>query len=264
MDNGPTELSRSDARGSVRREETTAARIARTIAEEITAGTFGVGSSLPSEIVLARRFGVSRPSLREALCALHFAGYVESRKGAGTVVVSAAPVPGAARDPRAPASYPEVVDLLEARLVLEPAVLAMAAHDPDPDALDAAEEAVKGMRAITEQAVPADNTDHRLHALIAATCRNTLLVADLVTLLDRASGPFWRATQERAWADTALLRHWHAQHEAVVAALVDGDADTAAGTAREHLLSAVRNASDCSEMPPSQRQRLQRLLRIFG
>lgn len=255
----PTNDGASPSRG----RETAAVRIARAMVEEISTGAFPVGSALPSEAELARRFEVSRPSLREALSALHFAGYVDSRKGAGSVVISAAPVPGAARDPRAPASYAEVVDLLEARLVLEPAVLRLAAHDPDPAALDAAEEAVRGMRLVTEDKVRAD-TDHRLHALIADTCRNKLLVTDVRELLDRASGPFWRATQESAWADAGLLRRWQDHHETVVAALVDGDADTAARTARDHLLSAVRTASGCAEMPPSGRQRLNRLLRVYG
>lgn len=243
--------------------QTAAVRIARAIVEEIEADGFPVGASLPSEAALAGRFGVSRPSLREALSALHFAGYVESRKGAGTVVVSADPVPGAPRDPRAAASYAEVVDLLEARLALEPAVLELAAHDPDPPALDAAAAAAGGMRMAAERAVPAD-TDHRLHALLAATCRNKLLVAAAVELLDRASGPFWRATQQAAWDDAEALRRWHAQHEAVVAALVDGDAAAAARTSREHLVSAARNAASCAELPPSQRRRLRRLIRIYG
>src|SRR3954453_10415688 len=90
-----------------RGRETAAVRIARAMVEEISTGAFPVGSSLPSESELARRFEVSRPSLREALSALHFAGYIDSRKGAGSVVISAAPVPGSARDPRAPASYAE-------------------------------------------------------------------------------------------------------------------------------------------------------------
>lgn len=157
-------------------------------------------------------------------------------------------------------SLAEVVDLLEARLVLEPAVLALAATDPEPAALDAAQEAVAGMALVTDtKIIPAD-TDHRLHALIAAVCRNPDLREELATLLERASGPVWRQTQAAAWQDgAALCRQWARDHGDIVTALEQGDGAAAAAISRRHLLSAVDNAADYAEMPASLRIRLRRL-----
>jgi DNA-binding FadR family transcriptional regulator len=247
--------------------ETTSAglRIATEMRARVDDGRWPPGTVLPTELELAREFGVSRPSVREALSALQFAGYVEPRRRRGTVVLGGPPVPGAARHVRAARTYAEVVDLLEARLVLEPAVLALAAADPDPAALDAAHEAVTGMALVTgADAIPAD-TDHRLHAAIADVCRNPDLREQLKTLLERASGPLWRETQAAAWAGGSdQARRWTGDHDEIVGALARGDGPAAAAASRRHLLSAVDNAAACAGLPPSQLRRLHRLRTHFG
>ncbi|HEY3472386.1 MAG TPA: GntR family transcriptional regulator, partial [Amycolatopsis sp.] len=124
-------------------------RIAAEVRARIEDGHWPAGTVLPTELALAAEFAVSRPSVREALSALQFAGYVEPRRRRGTVVLGDSPVPGAARHVRAARTFEEVVDLLEARLVLEPAVLRLAAADPDPAALDEAHDAVAGMALVT-------------------------------------------------------------------------------------------------------------------
>jgi DNA-binding FadR family transcriptional regulator len=235
-----------------------AVRIARELVARIEGGALRVGSVLPSEAELAGEFGVSRPSVREALSALQFAGYIEPRRGRGTLVLTASPVPSQAADVRAAGSFAEVVDILEARLTVEPVVLALAASDPDPVALDEAARIVPGMTlAVKDQAVAAD-TDHRLHAAIVNVCRNGELRGYVTSLLARASGPYWRAAQEAAWrSGSDLPRRWNEQHAAIVEAVTRGEHDRARAVSRSHLLSAVDNAARCPQMPPSLRRRLQ-------
>lgn len=54
---------------------------------EVLRGVYPVGTSLPSELSLVERFGVSRHTVREALRHLRDLGLVESRQGKGTIVV---------------------------------------------------------------------------------------------------------------------------------------------------------------------------------
>lgn len=69
-------------------------QLARTLREEIVNGVYPIGTQLPKEELLRERFSVSRFTVREALRLLREEGLVQSRQGAGTVVVPAAP-PGA-------------------------------------------------------------------------------------------------------------------------------------------------------------------------
>ena len=63
-------------------------QIADQVRSLIAAGEFPPGSRLPAERKLAKRFGVSRPTLREALIALEVEGYVDVRPGSGIVVTA--------------------------------------------------------------------------------------------------------------------------------------------------------------------------------
>ena len=55
-------------------------QIASTLRSEIAAGTWGVGQMLPAEHQLMERFGVSRPSCREALRILQSEGLLEIQR----------------------------------------------------------------------------------------------------------------------------------------------------------------------------------------
>lgn len=57
---------------------------------EIRDGVYKLGTRLPTEHELCRRFGVSRFTVRQALSRLRDAGILDARPGIGTIVVSAA------------------------------------------------------------------------------------------------------------------------------------------------------------------------------
>ncbi|MDO9409019.1 FadR/GntR family transcriptional regulator [Patulibacter sp.] len=55
---------------------------------QITAGTWPVGSQIPTELELTAELGVSRTTVREAIRGLVQSGLLEARQGAGTFVLS--------------------------------------------------------------------------------------------------------------------------------------------------------------------------------
>src|SRR5690242_21918130 len=83
------------------------------IRDDIVAGFFEPGSRLTEEL-LARRYGVSRVPVREALRTLESEGFVTTRRHAGACV--------------AEPTEQEAADLLELRLLLEPLAAARAAR----------------------------------------------------------------------------------------------------------------------------------------
>ncbi|HLZ21501.1 MAG TPA: GntR family transcriptional regulator [Ktedonobacterales bacterium] len=61
-------------------------RVTATLARQIERGELRAGAMLPPELELARRFGVSRHTMRAGLDALVRQGLLERRRGKGTVV----------------------------------------------------------------------------------------------------------------------------------------------------------------------------------
>jgi DNA-binding FadR family transcriptional regulator len=223
----------------IHHERPIAVRIAFRILERIKAGTFPVGAKLPGEVELSRQFGVSRPTIREALGALQFAGYVDSVRGSGTRVVGSEPAmtPSVARDLTAV----EILHLLEARLVIEPQVAALAAGDPDLKALAAAQKIVHGMDLVASEPSIRALTDLRVHSAIAQVCRNSFMTDAALRLLDRAAAPVLSAARNRAWSDDDLPHVWAGHHAAVLDAIRERKPEAAAECAWHHLSSAATN-----------------------
>jgi GntR family transcriptional regulator len=66
-------------------------KVAGDLRSAIAAGEYGSGARLPAEDELARRYGVSRGTVRQALASLRADGLVTSRRGARRVVLGGAP-----------------------------------------------------------------------------------------------------------------------------------------------------------------------------
>ena len=73
------------------KKTSTAARVFETLYEMIVSGKFKRGQKLPAQEELARQFGVSRNTLREAMNKLYAMGLLSSHQGIGTVVESPNP-----------------------------------------------------------------------------------------------------------------------------------------------------------------------------
>ena len=69
-------------------------KVANQILELIDSGVFPVGSRLPGERELAKKFGVSRVSVREAGIALQAQGRIEIKVGSGAYVLDGAGLMG--------------------------------------------------------------------------------------------------------------------------------------------------------------------------
>ncbi|MBT8363115.1 MAG: FadR family transcriptional regulator [Deltaproteobacteria bacterium] len=66
--------------------------IAEQILQLIKTGVYQQASKLPPERIIAEQMKVGRPSVREAISALHMAGILESRPGNGTYVAVSPPI----------------------------------------------------------------------------------------------------------------------------------------------------------------------------
>jgi GntR family transcriptional repressor for pyruvate dehydrogenase complex len=198
------------------------------LATAIRLGVFTDGDQLPPERELAERLGVSRNTLREAIAALRESGLVTTRRGrgGGTVITYAGLEPGTGATVRTGAALADAIDF---RRVVEPGAAALAATK----ALAADQRAWLIESAKAAREAP-DNAAHRLadsrfHLAIATLSGSPMLI-EAVT---RAQS----ALHELLTAIPVLplnIAHSNDQHEAIVAAVLGGDADTARATMEEH------------------------------
>ena len=66
-------------------------QLARHLSQTIETGNWAVGKLMPTEDEIARRHGVSRHTVRQALERLRSLGLIESRQGVGSIVVRSTP-----------------------------------------------------------------------------------------------------------------------------------------------------------------------------
>lgn len=206
-------------------------QVADQIRSVIEASRFAPGTRLPPERELALQLGVSRPSLREALIALEIEGIVEPRMGSG-VYVCAAPSAAPALDSPMLGESPS--ELMQARSMLESAVIALAAARVTRQGLDRVRACLDAMRNDIRRGNPPIEADRRFHVAIAELTGNTLLVRLVGELFDGrhdaiTSRMSRRAENARSWK-TAFD-----EHAAIFQALELRDPHEAAAAMCDHL-----------------------------
>ncbi|MEV6930210.1 FCD domain-containing protein [Dactylosporangium sp. NPDC051485] len=223
-----------DAPGFERLRRSSAASDAvRSIQRMIVDGRLRPGQRLPAERELSEMLGISRPTLRETIRSLVSLNILESRHGAGTFVASLDTA--ALLEPLqfVMALNERTIDeLFEARLLLEPALAALAAQRAG--AAD-----VAAMRAALDGPDPVA-ADTELHRLIAGAAGNALLATMLQTLATLGA-----QSRRLTAAAPGVLPRTASEHAAIVGAIERGDADGARAAMAAHLerIAAVARGS---------------------
>ncbi|WP_167455112.1 FadR/GntR family transcriptional regulator [Amycolatopsis kentuckyensis] len=196
--------------------------------QAIRLGVVGAGERLPSERELAERLGVSRVTLREAIRALSDAGYVESRRGryGGTFVHDTLPAPP---EPGGKVDTVSLEDALSLRYVLETGAAEMAAAR----SLSPADR--QHLTGTLAEAAGADLDDYRrkdsrLHLAIAEVTASGSLTTAMADARSRVN-----QLLDRIPLLPPNLEHSNAQHEAIVDAILAGDAPAARRAMAEHI-----------------------------
>lgn len=197
------------------------------LVQAIRLGAVGPGERLPAERDLARRLGVSRVTLREAIRSLQDTGYVESRRGryGGTFVTTPVPPPPA----EGHVTTTELADVLTLRAAVETGAAECAAAR----ALTPAERHnLLARLAESRAAAPTDyrRLDSRLHLAIAEATGSTSLTATVADARTRVN-----ELLDRIPLLPPNLAHSNEQHEGIVGHILAGDADAARRAMAEHL-----------------------------
>jgi GntR family transcriptional repressor for pyruvate dehydrogenase complex len=162
-------------------------QVAKQIADLILSGELRPGDRLPSEKQLIEATGVSRPSVREALRGLAALGLIEARQGSGRFVRRT--TPDGAVGWRLGAALPEraqMAAIQEARRVIEPVVVALAAQRATEDDLRCMEAALAAYEAALARGEDVFPLGVQVHRAFSEGCGNAALVEVVRTLSELA------------------------------------------------------------------------------
>lgn len=244
---GPAEKSGTDAQ-SVQRADAPVAHLRvqrvrpayRQVADELRSqimrGILEPGARLPAEAQLTRMFGVSRSTVREALRSLASQRVIETRRGVQGGSFVSAPDPARLVEDVASAlgvlvTTPqlEIRDLLEARLLLEPAAARLAAQRADADTVEALRAAASAPRDPRDPSGFVPHLD--FHTIVLLATGNLMF-----TMMGQPVSDVLRTRFDRDAADHERWAEVDSCHATIAEHIANGDAEKAEEAMRNHVL----------------------------
>jgi DNA-binding FadR family transcriptional regulator len=212
-------------------------QIARQIRQAIVEGRLRADDRLPGEQELAERYGVSRPTIREALKRLAAQNLIRSRRGPAGGTFVKRPSQEELRDALATAAMLgvglgelDLADVAQARRELELICCRLAAKNRNPDqlAIMADELQSQAQGSLSDEAFCA--SDVRFHRALVDATNNRMLQLVMVTVIE-ALQPVMNMVVYR-FRERAVVVD---QHRRLLEALQAGDAEAACAVLAEQM-----------------------------
>jgi GntR family transcriptional regulator, transcriptional repressor for pyruvate dehydrogenase complex len=197
----------------------------------VVKGTWKAGDRLPPERELCQQFGIARTSLREALKAMELVGMLDSRVGDGTFVCPRSeflsrPLLWAFTG----TDHEELVEIMEARTVVEESLAGLAAERGSADEISAIKATITQMSEAIAAGVSILEADMSFHLAIAAAAHNEVL-RNAVQLLRNVTRQWLKYKVQMPNVAEAVLK----RHEAVYRAIASRKPKAARLAMRKHL-----------------------------
>lgn len=212
----------------------------RSLLDDLTGGLvrlieedgYQIGDRLPSMSALATRFGVATPTLREAARRLEATGALTFRHGSGVYVTGETQRMVIANPTLAGIADETALEVLDSRLLIEPALAERAAARADAAQITELEEVLTSVGRALEDGPETTITqlNMRFHVLIAKAAGNRVMTQTLQSIVELYE-PQQRVVG-RLYDDR---QHDHDEHGEILAAIVAHDSARAGELMRAHL-----------------------------
>ena len=216
-----------------------AARLRESLIENLRKRHWRVGDRLPTERALSEEYGLSRSTVRRVMADLKRRRLITQTVGSGTYVSDEVQQGLASMVSLAAAQTVSPAELMAARLVLEPALIAMVignATAADFDRMDACNHEAEA--ASTLEAF--EHWDAALHEAIAEATHNHFITGVFRLMSDARAQGEWGVLKRRS-ATPQRRVEYQREHRALVAALRDRDGERARRLCLDHLLRVRTN-----------------------
>ncbi len=206
-------------------------KVATTLIEHITSGALKVGERLPSELELARRLGVHRSTVREALRELESGGLLRRERGSKLMMVSRPDRQVVADGVRRALTLHEatVAEVWEALTVIEPVVAELAARRRTKATLQALAATLREAEHADTAAAAAQAAD--FFRVLAVAAGNSVLSMSQEPLLQLLDSSLRRLIEIVPQARTRIA----AAQRRIVEAVERGDATAAREWCEKHI-----------------------------
>ena len=207
------------------------------IQELIASGEYRPGSRLPPERELAEQFGMSRPTIREAIIALEAKGLVSVKTGSGVYILE--------QDEHASGLGYTVsaFELVEARVIIEGEAAALAAMMITKEELAGIKDAIDEM---ANEPGSSSTADQKFHLILSGATKNRVLSSMIKQLWDAQEN---LEHIHQAHQSVCMNDHQRRidEHQAIYDALEQRNPDAARLAMRRHfsrMLNALHETSE--------------------
>lgn len=211
---------------------------------QIRSGAWAPGTRLPTQKEIAETESVSRTVVREAVARLMAQGLAVSRQGSGMFVADTAGYRAFQITRDELNELADIIKLLEMRLGVETEMAGLAASRRTTADIGAIQDALQVMRDLRDDPIAAAKADSAFHLAIARATQNDYYARFVEFLGLRLVPPrnlYLRDQPEEA--HHAYAAKVHAEHEAILDAIVRMDAARARDAARHHMQESLTRHS---------------------
>ncbi len=213
------------------KKEGVAEKVVHRILDLVRSGNLKAGDRLPAERELIEIFGVSRPTLREALRSLSTLGVIEMRHGGGAFVTDLH-----AKSLLAPLDFfvslstENAQEVFECRRLIEIEIARKCADKASPGAIEELETMLIAQEKITDDPIAFRILDSAFHEKLFEIAGNSIM--------ERLAQGFYKMgldARRKATASPLVTRQSLKDHAEIVAAMKKGSAKQTAAAMERHL-----------------------------
>lgn len=206
---------------------------------KLQSGQWRAGDRLPTERDFCEQFRISRTTVRKVLGEFRESGWLHQTVGSGTYVSEQAPFPTAELTPSHVGQITSPAELMQARLVLEPAIIELVIGNATVSDLDRLETCCAKAEVATSHR-EFEKWDGLFHDAIAQAAHNSIVSGLFRLMNDARSHGEWGMLKERSLTDERRLTYQR-EHRDLLEALRRRDPVSARNVLTSHLLGVRRN-----------------------